>query len=143
MALTAAVTTVKLSTKVTRQYVVKTSEVIFNGAYVALNAGLVENIEDTSGYSALGLAQLNAESITGDGTLTIPVLISGGVKEQMTVLTVAGVADVGKQFFALDENTFRLIATDNTEPVGEIVLHQSGTTVDGMFYSRETIQALN
>jgi hypothetical protein len=129
--------------------IVRNTEEIFHGALVGISTigitdGRIVNWNDTSGaLDFIGIADPNADSVTGDanGTVECPI-ISGGVElESVTVTGVDSADDVGDPVYATDENTFTLTATTNVGAIGWVTRQITGTTVDIRIFSEAQYRA--
>jgi hypothetical protein len=143
----------------TASVLVKTSEVIYHGALVGVDAnGLLCNWTDPSGapLDFWGVASVtdqprgglsenkgDADKVTGDGTIKCKVDTSGIILKNAAVTSLDNQNDVREVVYASDENTLDLAAPDGSSEIG-IVLGYSGVSGYGdvqLFSASEAILA--
>ena len=101
---------------------------IFQGAHCMLSAGYANNSVATNATKGLGVAVETVDNSAGsDGDLELRVL----TEKRVTLKGFSGLtqADLYKQCYASDNNTFTLTAANNI-PVGKIVKVVSATEAE-------------
>lgn len=108
------------------------SDIIYEGAAVGDNASGNAR-PHVQGDPFWGFADQKVDNSSGSaGDKNVRVRQQGTVK--LVVASVASIADVGEAVYAIDDNSFTLVTTSNTQ-IGKVVRHISSTTCMVRFQS--------
>lgn len=133
-------------------FVIETSQTVYIGDYVMVSGttGRVVGVADIVSGVPLGLVvgfdPPNIEvdgGATGNAAASKPpeaiVDIEGGKVLDIAVTGITGNFDIGKKIYATAAQTLTLSATSNINAVGQVLRRISGTTVDIILHSMETV----
>jgi hypothetical protein len=115
------------------------SDIIYEGAAVGESSSTGTGRPCVAGDVFLGFAHEQCDNSSGSaGDKRIKVRQTGVVK--IAITGVVGVADVGDDVYASDDNTFTLTAGSNTW-VGNVHRYLSGTTCEVWFRAKTLIDS--
>ena len=138
MAASAAVERDTSEPRLSRNYVVKSASVAYPGALAGLDpvTGRTTPWADVANYQFLGFYDGNATA-TGNagGTVSASVDTSGRTLENVSVVGVTALTDVGKRVYASDDNTFTLTASANVNAIGRLVRWRTSTFGDVQLFT--------
>lgn len=113
------------------------TDTIFQGAAVGDNAsGFMRPL--VAGDPFRGFCEAQATGGVADGDVEVRVAQKGTI--ELVVATVVDEDDVGETVYAIDDDSFTLVAGANT-PIGKVARHVSGTTAF-VYFESEVVQSL-
>lgn len=146
----------KLSPRSSRDlfpFQIQDTKVIEIGDYVMIDAttGGADVLADTAGDLPIGFVvdwnPPNADTdgdgaVTGDTGVSSPpeaIVDIGGRIEDVVVVGVSGITDMGKLVFGTGPDTFTLTPTANIGALGRVVRHILGTTAAVRFFDMDEL----